>query len=763
MEATAADGPHDDKDTATKQGADNQAANEGMKTPEQEEKELADATVKAAEEIPDDDDDGMTSEELAQSAFGRTASNTQSDTHNRPNAPPGNPKKGNQSTSSKKPLVLEDPRRTTLVATKTYVSGVHLSKIGTNHEIDLYSDELQAIIASVFSVDESALVMPHTRSSTSALGQAQFMKLQDRDFDKFFDITVDQWGHKKEGKWKKSLSFYIASDKIEPNLRALKEAPSVYAILKDLNLRMSPHSLLESSDSQIGFFLGKSQKHTWRDDLCRRLSHHMQIHQYKATHSQQEFPDDTDENAQMPPPIPIAAKPRTISFQDVTAEVITIFVGKRDATTVLNILKDDPLPGVELALHTIKKTHPEEWRKRLLIHNYQVNNSAAVKILDCNARWKKFLEEQKSVDVQANVKILDFERFPSSAPAHTLFAQCHKEDKPWVTTWLQQTLPLFLREKNDTTAEVTPTIALNDMPSTGPSKGPQSNPDHDRIAPSKFDHLMNDPRFLAGQHETPEPNMRNTAGRVPSTITLGRRTTAGVSYAQAATQDDQATAQSENTPDHTSAASTKSLREIQLEEELSAMASKFEETFVALEEAQAANALLKEQLDTVLQNTEERLSEQISKETKAMKEETTVLRQQLQILMDKLGDGIPSPDRKKADHKSTPNVVRAATTNTTTNYDSYNMTSQYNHVQPPPFNHMYPHPPYPMPYGTNHFGANPFFGNPNPTPGQWHTPMKTTPEKTTSPDNSGSPHGTGPRNLHGALQGLAQGVSPAAT
>jgi hypothetical protein len=193
------------------------------------------------------------------------------------------------------------------------------------------------------------------------------------------------------------------------------------------------------------------------------------------------------------------------------------------------------------------------------------------------------------------------------------------------------------------------------------------------------------------------------------------------------------------------------------------MASKFEETCAALEKAQAANALLKEQLDTVLQDTEERLSEQISKETKAMKEETTKLRQQLTLLMDKLRDDHSSPDRKKADHKSTPNIPRAATTNTTTNYDSYNMSSQYNNMQAPPFNPMYPHPPYPMHYGPHHFGANPFFGNPNPTPGQWHTPMKTTPDKTTSPVTHGSPNEPGPRNLHGVLQGLTQGVSPAAT
>ena len=39
--------------------------------------------------------------------------------------------------------------------------------------------------------------------------------------------------------------------------------------------RITPHTLLESADREIGFFLGKSVEHTLRDGMWSRLTDHL--------------------------------------------------------------------------------------------------------------------------------------------------------------------------------------------------------------------------------------------------------------------------------------------------------------------------------------------------------------------------------------------------------------------------------------------------------------------------------------------------------
>jgi hypothetical protein len=163
------------------------------------------------------------------------------------------------------------------------------------------------------------------------------------------------------------MNFYIVSDIIEPDLKLLRGG-SMEKVLKELSLQMSMYTLLESSDVPIGFFMGKSQKYTWRDELQHRVTEHPQYVLQSNS--------DTERNKV----IPLEVKPHTVKSKDITSEVIALYAGKKDADLVRELLAKNPFPEKEVVLYRIKRDHPDEWVQCLQIHNIQVNKSRVIKM-----------------------------------------------------------------------------------------------------------------------------------------------------------------------------------------------------------------------------------------------------------------------------------------------------------------------------------------------------------------------------------------------
>jgi hypothetical protein len=115
---------------------------------------------------------------------------------------------------------------------------------------------------------------------------------------------------------------------------------------------MSTHTKHESADQEIGFFMGKSVKFTWRDDMATRIKDHI---------------DPLASTESLIADIPISVRKNFSKADDAEAEVVTIFVGKRDATKVIKILKDHPFPDCEFVFKSMKHANPIEWRKRILL------------------------------------------------------------------------------------------------------------------------------------------------------------------------------------------------------------------------------------------------------------------------------------------------------------------------------------------------------------------------------------------------------------
>jgi hypothetical protein len=575
----------------------------------------------------------MTDEELATSTFGKgiqkgakaSIASTVKD-----------PVTTSRKTKENKELQLEDPRREVLVSKKEYISGALLSRIGPGTNSAIYFQDIRQIVMSIFKVDKSALILPHNKSFIRALGCKQFTNLKDMDFVKFFDIVTKPWGHRQENQLRTTMNFYIASDIIEPDLKSLRGG-SMEKVLKELSLRMSMHTLLESSDVPIGFFMGKSQKYTWRDNLQHRVTEHLQ------------YALQSTSGAESNETIPLAVKPRTVKSNDITLEVITLYAGKKDADLVTELLAKNPFQEIEIVLYRMKRDHPEEWIQRLQIHNIQVNESRAIKMYNVDLIFRDELAGAVEEDHEAQIRILDLARLRLRSSDDIIYVQCNSADKEWVRNWITQQIPKICKDLDYGEDD---TIPYLDKEPIGKNQESKSNKESTQKSsatpapPSRFQHLLQDPKYSNTKKDAPSTSSKKS-GKVPTAIIIGQRpttnTASGQSYAQAtaarnttaSAYKDQSTVSS---PDRSTTSTIKTQQEMDLEEELSMVSGILQKTQQQLQETQdelkatqETNAQLQSQLDAAVQEMTAKLQiqeDEMNAKLQSQEEKTSKLEEQ---------------------------------------------------------------------------------------------------------------------------------------
>jgi hypothetical protein len=544
----------------------------------------------------------------------------------------------------------EDARRETLVKIKKNLSGVLLSKIGPSTNSPIYTEDIQRIISHVFSVDKTALILPHNKNPTQALNRKQFEMIEtadyfenmsDMEYKKFFDIQIENWGHRREDVWKTNMSFYIASDVIEQDLKKLRGNSSMESTLTELSLRMSSTTLHESTDEAIGFFLGKSQQHTWRDDLVDRVTLHLQKSQ-RLQHVAEDGKPNINNNisANLPETIPLSAKLRTITTNEVQADVITLFAGKSDAKQVKNLLEQHPFYEIEIVPYSIKRTHPEEWIQRLRIHNLQVNASRAIKIHQAPDSFRAALAKNLQKDTDARTRVLDITRIKSTAETNVLYVQHNAVDREWVKEWVSIQIPILCIQleledaKGPYIDEGNSTKAASKETKMRTSKLPTAPP-----PPTRFQHILNDPKYSSTHGENATTSI-NKKPRIPPAIITGPRprmtyaqatsnehngprtntgpTTRGYARATTTIPAESKWQSFSSSPDGSTISSVKTQRERELEEELTATSSQLKETQQKLTEASAQLKATKEAHDKLKSLLEESVNN-IQTQLKAQK------------------------------------------------------------------------------------------------------------------------------------------------
>jgi hypothetical protein len=140
------------------------------------------------------------------------------------------------------------------------------------------------------------------------------------------------WGKPDQNKTKLSFSFYLASDVIQSHLGKLRQNPTFAHYLHVSGLNMASHALLETNSKQIGFFLGKSPAHTWREDISSRMNIHLAANMPKKP-----IPNGIKVSAGLPTTercVPIQVKNGRIIQDGEEAWAVAAFVGIKDMKAV---------------------------------------------------------------------------------------------------------------------------------------------------------------------------------------------------------------------------------------------------------------------------------------------------------------------------------------------------------------------------------------------------------------------------------------------
>jgi hypothetical protein len=383
--------------------------------------------------------------------------------------------------------------------------------------------------------------------------------------------------------------------------------------------------LLHSLDATVGFLLGKTQQHTFRDEMEERVKVHLQRSQAKER-GQASSSDDLD----LPPAIPIAVKPRGIKHQQTTAEVITVFCAAKDKSTVKALLEKYPFPLVDIVMFEGKKGNKDQWDQHLQVHNILVNSSAAIKIMNANDKFKHLLMEAAIKDSSAKSLIIDIARRRTTAKNDILYVQTRDSTKKEAGDWVKRTMDKICASNKFAKQPFIPAEGEEEQSDTEASKSTKQTRFHHLLGQQQNDKIRQVSNQMASFRTT---GSRSKSQRVPNTIIIGQRPPAAGqeiprSYAAVAIAQDRLSSShdaSVGSQEGSTTSTVKTLREIQLEEELESANTLLREMKGELNTALEQNKLLEkrmeEQHNLMEQAMEQKLEEQRQAFTLCMEEQ----------------------------------------------------------------------------------------------------------------------------------------------
>ena len=271
--------------------------------------------------------------------------------------------------------------------------GVRVHKIGGNEIKQEKLTDLAKLLEMIEDLDETANLLPHNKDESKTVKLAAMRLLQASKLKEFFGCIAEPWGAAAEQRFRITMTFYLQTNVIGPTLKELFQNPSIKEHIATTGWRLTAHTLLESADCKIGFFLGKSVKHTWRDGMWSRLTDHLLTHGLDA---------------------PISIRKNQIKTTKGNAHVVSVFAGARDVTAIEMCLQQHPFTECELLLRKYKITCPEEWQKSLEVHKELSKSTRAVNIVNADDNFLSKLQTAMASDNSVRCKYVDIlrEKFP---------------------------------------------------------------------------------------------------------------------------------------------------------------------------------------------------------------------------------------------------------------------------------------------------------------------------------------------------------------
>jgi hypothetical protein len=297
-----------------------------------------------------------------------------------------------------------------LLLSKKNRFGIHFSRTSNNNEAGFHPDDIKFILKRILAQDPSAIFLPYSNNDKRAQKLSKLVSSPATNYHNLMDTVCVPWGRPSDKKCKNEFSFYIATDTISSNLRQLKEDDDMISFLKTASIWMTPHTLHQTSSKQVGFFLGKTPKHTSIPELLSRLRHAFgYTNQVKDAQAKD---------------IPLQIKTLKIKVEDVTADALVLFAGTTNFSVIQSLVQRINFP-IEIVPMTWKRSQNKEFKERLQLHNGLCNNSTAIKI-DGIAE-DLLLTLQGHLKIHTEKSVLDIAR--STRTPTLVYIQCLQQNK----------------------------------------------------------------------------------------------------------------------------------------------------------------------------------------------------------------------------------------------------------------------------------------------------------------------------------------------
>ena len=148
--------------------------------------------------------------------------------------------------------------------------GILLSRVAAKPILQNQGFDIGAIFNAILCLDAEAIFLPHDDDTHHAVKLSTMIK-PTYDFKAMIDFKITNWGRPSNNKGKLSMSFYIALDILQPDVKAICHDPTIQHILKLHKMTLYPHNLLQLDSKPVAFFSGKSVAHTWHNNLKQRF------------------------------------------------------------------------------------------------------------------------------------------------------------------------------------------------------------------------------------------------------------------------------------------------------------------------------------------------------------------------------------------------------------------------------------------------------------------------------------------------------------
>ena len=324
---------------------------------------------------------------------------------------------------------MKGKRSKTIPDQQRPIVGIRMHKIGGTDIKQEKLTDLAELLELIEGIDDMAILPPHNKDESKAIKLMAMHLIPALKLKEFFDYIAEPWGAAAEQRFRITMSFYLQTDAISSTLKELLQNPSIKDYTTTTGWRLTTHTLLESADREIGFFLGKSVEHTWRDGMWSRLTDHLLTHGLD---------------------VPISIRENRIKATEGNAHVVSVFAGAKDAKAIETCLQHHPFTECELLLRKYKTINPDEWQKSIEIHKELSESTRAVKIVNANNTFLSNLRRAMDSDNTVTCKYVDIARKGFQDTRNILYVQCHQNHKATLTAWIKNYISNMPQHMDDT-------------------------------------------------------------------------------------------------------------------------------------------------------------------------------------------------------------------------------------------------------------------------------------------------------------------------